>query len=165
MRIHVLRREQFVPRPLERVFPFFERPENLALITPPHLAFQLLTPTPVAMRQGRIIDYTIRLLGVPVRWRSLISTYDPPYHFVDEQLTGPYSYWHHRHRFEARGHGTQLLDEVHYALPSYLLPSLEGVLHSLYVGRVLNEIFDYRRNFFARFFCSTDTTDNDVGTM
>ena len=71
MELYTLAREQWVERPLSRVFPFFERPENLALITPPGLGFRLLTPSPVRMEQGRIIDYTIRVLGLPVRWRSL----------------------------------------------------------------------------------------------
>ena len=92
---YTLKRELWVDQPLEKVFPFFERPENLALITPPRLAFRLLTPSPVQMEQGRVIDYTIRVLGKQVRWRSIISTYCPPHSFVDEQLLGPYSFWHH----------------------------------------------------------------------
>jgi ligand-binding SRPBCC domain-containing protein len=152
LRIHTLQREQWVDRPLEKVFPFFERPENLALITPPSLGFRLLTPSPVAMEQGRIIDYTIRVLGVRVRWRSLISTYEPPFRFVDEQLMGPYSFWHHTHRFAAEGSGTRLLDEVRYALPAYLPQPLATLLHRLQVEPTLKHIFDYRQHQFRRLF-------------
>ena len=104
--VHTLERAQWLDRPPEEVFRFFERPENLAQVTPSSLDFRLLTPSPVPMGQGRIIDYTIRVAGVRVRWRTLVSTYDPPFCFVDEQLSGPYSFWHHTHRFEPRAGGT-----------------------------------------------------------
>ena len=85
MRIHTLNRKQVIAKPLDRIFPFFTKAENLALITPPSLAFRVLTPSPVPMERGRIIDYTIRILGLEVRWRSMITTYEPPVRFVDEQ--------------------------------------------------------------------------------
>lgn len=150
--LYTLSRTQWVDRPLERVFPFFERPENLALITPPSLGFRLLTPSPVRMAQGRVIDYTIRLLGVRVRWRSLISTYDPPHCFVDEQLLGPYSFWHHTHRFEPQGAGTRLSDEVRYALPAYLPGPIAATLYRWQVRPALERIFDYRHRQFRRLF-------------
>ena len=152
MHYHSLERRQIVPVPLRRVFPFFESPENLALITPPSLGFRVLTPGPVVMQQGTIIDYSIRLGGIPVRWRSLISTYDPPVCFVDEQLKGPYAYWRHTHRFEASTPGTVLMDEVVYALPAGMPPLVEGMVHSLYVRPSLERIFDYRASFYAAFF-------------
>ncbi len=145
-------REQWVDRPLERVFPFFERPENLALITPPSLDFRLLTPSPVIMAQGCIIDYTIRVLGVRIRWRSIISTYQPPYCFVDKQLVGPYSFWHHTHRFQEEGTGTRLFDEIRYALPSYLPEPIAAALHRWHVQPSLRRIFAYRHDQFERFF-------------
>lgn len=150
--IYKLTREQWVKRPLERVFPFFEKPENLALITPASLGFRLLTPSPVVMERGRIIDYTIRLMGVRVRWRSLISSYQPPYHFVDEQLMGPYSFWHHSHDFEESGGGTRLRDEVRYALPAVLPGPLAAALHRWQIQPRLEQIFDYRQQQFQRLF-------------
>ncbi len=152
LRVYELNQEQCVDRPLERVFAFFERPENLALITPPSLDFQLLTPSPVAMEQGRIIDYTIRVLGMQVRWRSLISTYRPPQCFVNEQLLGPYSFWHHTHRFAAEGTGTRLIDEVRYALPAFLPRPLAAAVHRWHVQATLQHIFDYRREQIRRLF-------------
>ena len=137
---------------LERVFPFFENPQNLALITPPSLRFRLLSPSPVTMQQGRVIDYRIRLGVLPVRWRSLISTYDPPSCFVDEQLEGPYAYWRHTHRFECHAQRTLMMDEVEYALPSGLPALLERLMHASYVRPSLDAIFDYRASFYADFF-------------
>jgi len=152
MRVYTLQREQWVAEPLERIFPFFSQPENLALITPPSLGFRLLTPRPVNMEKGRIIDYTIRLLGLRVRWRTLITRYDPPRCFVDEQLSGPYSFWHHTHRFEHNNGGTLLNDEVHYALPMVLVGPARDLVHALYVRPVLVRIFDHRQQVFASLF-------------
>lgn len=158
MQLHVLEREQWVDRPLARVFPFFEKPENLALITPPSLGFRLLTPSPVNMEQGRIIDYTIRVMGARVRWRSLISTYQPPHCFVDEQLLGPYSFWHHTHRFEQAGGGTRLVDEVRYALPALLPGPLAAAVHGWQVRPMLERIFDFRQQQFQRLFGGSAAT-------
>ncbi len=157
LQLKTLRREQVVHRPLKHVFPFFERPENLALITPPSLDFRLMTTTPVRMEQGCIIDYTVRLLGVPVRWRSLIADYSPPHSFVDVQLKGPYAYWHHLHRFESMATGTRIVDRVQYALPAYLPQHLREKVHQWYVGPALRDIFDYRRDVVKRFFARSET--------
>lgn len=152
MRCYTLQREQWVASPLQRIFPFFAQPENLALITPPSLGFRLLTPLPVDMEKGRIIDYTIRLMGLPVRWRTLITTYEPPRCFVDEQISGPYSFWHHTHRFEPRDGGTLLYDEVRYVLPMALIVPVRDLAHTLYVRPSLERIFDYRQQVFTRLF-------------
>lgn len=146
-----LHREQVVARPLERVFPFFERPENLALITPPSLGFRVLTPSPVPMAEGTVIDYRIRLGGLPVRWRSLISAYRPPHFFVDEQVRGPYRQWRHEHRFEPVEGGTRCVDDVYYRLPA-LPPGAGALVRTLLVGPYLERIFDYRAAFYRRFF-------------
>jgi len=160
MRVYTLQREQWVAEPLERIFPFFSRPENLALITPRSLGFRLLTPRPVNMEKGRIIDYTIRLLGLRVHWRTLITRYDPPRCFVDEQLSGPYAFWHHTHRFEHRNGGTLLNDEVRYALPMVLIGPARDLVHALYVRPALLQIFDYRQQVFASLF--GDARDSDA---
>jgi hypothetical protein len=151
MEPHHLHREQVVARPLERVFPFFERPENLALITPPSLGFRVVTPGPVPMAEGTVIDYRIRLAGLPVRWRSVISAYEPPRFFVDEQLLGPYAYWRHEHRFEPLSGATRFVDDVYYRLPS-LPPGVGCLARELFVAPYLERIFDYRADFYRRFF-------------
>lgn len=152
MRVYHLTAEQLVFRPAERVFSFFAQPENLALLTPESLDFRLLTPTPVTMERGTIIDYTIRLLGIPVRWRTVISNYDPPRQFVDEQLSGPYSFWHHTHTFVSRDEGTLIRDHVRYALPAYLPALVAQGLNAVYVGRTLEGIFRFRQQVIGRLF-------------
>lgn len=146
MKIHMLKQEQRIEAPLEQVFPFFSRPENLERLTPRALGFQVLTPSPIPMHVGAIIDYVVSLNGLPMRWTTAISEYDPPFRFVDVQLKGPYSFWHHTHTFEDLGEATLVRDEVHYALPA---GPLGEIAHALMVRRQLNGIFDYRRSFLA----------------
>lgn len=150
--MYTLQRQQLINRPLRNVFPFFERPENLALITPPGLAFRLQTASPVKMRMGCIIDYEIRIAGKKIHWRTLISTYEPPWCFVDEQLRGPYGHWRHTHQFRDEGDSTRLLDEVNYALPRYVPSPVSKMINKIYLEPSLKRIFDYRQIQFSRFF-------------
>lgn len=142
VKVHLLQRRQVVDRPLDSVFEFFSRPENLARLTPETLGFRILTPSPIVMKEGTLIDYTIRVLGVPVRWRTLITSYDPPHIFVDEQLKGPYAFWHHRHAFRSVEGGTEITDEVHYAVPGGFLAPLA---HAVLVRPQLQKIFAFRQ--------------------
>ncbi len=136
----VLSRIQSVPRPLEEVFSFFSDPGNLSRITPPWLGFRMLTPSQ-EMRQGLRIDYRIRPLGIPQRWRSEITLWEPPHRFVDEQVRGPYRSWRHLHEFHTAPGGTEIHDTVRYALP---LGAFGRVAHALVVRRQLESIFAYR---------------------
>ena len=140
--VHTLYRRQWLPVTLGRTFAFFERPENLPSITPPWLALTLLTPPPIAMKGGLTLDYTVRVLGLPTRWRSLIAEYDPPHGFRDVQVIGPYRLWDHRHRFWAERGGTAVEDAVVYELP---LGPVGALLHRAIIRRQLRDIFDYRR--------------------
>ena len=133
---------QWVQRPLEEVFAFFERPENLALITPPWLGLRLRTPGQLTMRAGLVIDYRVRVLGWTTRWRSLIAEYDPPYCFYDVQVIGPYRRWDHRHRFLSEDGGTAIEDLVTYEPP---LRPLAALLDRWVIRRQLAAIFEYRR--------------------
>jgi len=147
--MHQMVSDQYVPAPLDKVFAFFGKPENLARITPPWLGFRILTPSPVLMREGALIDYGISLGPFPTRWRSLITAYDPPHSFVDQQLNGPYSFWHHTHRFEKEGSGTRITDEVLYLLPFGPLGTL---VHKLVVRRQVEAIFAHRQKFIEEHF-------------
>lgn len=141
MRMHVLEDSTFVPLPIERVFPFFAAAENLERITPSLLRFSILTPLPIEMRQGAHIDYRLRLLGIPFGWKTRITVWDSPHEFVDEQISGPYRVWRHRHRFRSVDGGTEIDDRVDYALP--LSPVGEVALPL--VKRQLAAIFRHRR--------------------
>ncbi|HEU4786859.1 MAG TPA: SRPBCC family protein, partial [Gemmatimonadaceae bacterium] len=101
MKEYVLERRTKVPGSLIEVFPFFAAAENLARITPPELGFRIRSRTPLAMRAGALIDYTIKLWGLPFTWRTEITAWDPPHSFEDTQLRGPYAKWVHRHSFVA----------------------------------------------------------------
>ncbi|UCC44626.1 MAG: SRPBCC family protein [Candidatus Zixiibacteriota bacterium] len=141
MKTYIFKRQQAIARPIHEVFRLFEKPENLEKLTPGFVGFIMLTPLPVSMRAGTVLDYTIRLLGIPVRWTSLIAEYEPPHRFVDVALRGPYSFWYHTHAFEQQGNGTIMTDEIHYALP---LGPIGRLAKILWVNRQLNNIFDYR---------------------
>jgi ligand-binding SRPBCC domain-containing protein len=142
VKTYTLHKEQFVPRPLHDVFAFFERPENLAAITPPWLRFRMVTPAPIVMKPGTIIEYRITTMGLPMRWISVISEYDPLRKFVDEQVVGPYSLWHHTHTFVEVEGGTRILDDIRYALP---LGPIGRLARTLRVANQLEEIFRYRK--------------------
>lgn len=143
---YVLERKQFLPVPPDEAFRFFDRPENLAEITPAELGFRILTPSPIAMKEGALIDYTIRVLGMPVRWTTIITSYDPPRGFVDLQLKGPYSFWHHTHAFRAVDGGTEMTDTVRYLLP---FGPLGALAHAVAVRRQLEGIFEHRSRVIA----------------
>jgi len=128
------------------VFPFFADAFNLERITPPLLRFRVVTPRPIAMRAGTRIDYRLRIHGVPVRWQSEITAWEPPFRFVDEQRRGPYRLWSHAHTFVARDGGTLCRDVVTYAAPGGAL------VHRLLIGPDVRKIFQYRRQALAGLF-------------
>jgi ligand-binding SRPBCC domain-containing protein len=140
--VHVLRREQRLPAPPGAVFEFFADAGNLEAITPGWLRFRIVTPRPIEMRPGALIEYRLRLHGVPVSWRTRIEAWEPGVRFVDAQLRGPYRLWHHTHEFAPDGAGGTLMrDTVRYALP---LGPLGELARRLFVARDLAAIFDFR---------------------
>jgi ligand-binding SRPBCC domain-containing protein len=141
IRFHTLRRQQWVPRPVAEVFPFFSDAANLGDLTPPWLGFRILTPGPIRIAAGTEIRYRIGLHGIPMGWTTVIRHWDPPHRFVDVQLRGPYKLWHHTHRFEADHGGTRMTDVVRYRLPFGVLGR---VMNTWMVRRDVERIFDYR---------------------
>ncbi len=137
---YTLHRVQRTASPLPETFEFFSRPENLGRITPPWLAFRMVSDDG-RMREGLRIEYRIRPLGLPQKWVSEITAYDPPHRFVDEQVKGPYARWHHEHEFREVEGGTEVRDTVTYELP---LGPLGRLAHAVLVRRQLEGIFDYR---------------------
>jgi ligand-binding SRPBCC domain-containing protein len=135
----LLETELWLPRPRAVVFSFFASAHNLETITPPWLNFEVLTPAPIVMRPGTLIDYRIRIHGMPVRWRTEITEWTPPFQFVDKQLRGPYKLWHHTHTFEERDGGTLCHDRVRYH------PLGGALMNWLFVRRDVEKIFEYRR--------------------
>lgn len=153
-----IRREITVRLPLEETFAFFCDARNLEMLTPEWLSFRLLTPAPIDMRRGTVIDYRIRIHGFPVRWRTEITEWDPPHRFIDLQLRGPYRWWHHEHRFEPCGEGTRIIDEVEYRAP------LRWISHALFVRRDVERIFDYRAQALGRMFGMTSACRDDAAS-
>lgn len=148
MRVHVLERAQRVGLPPERAFDFYGDASNLEPLTPPWLRFEVTTPMPIEMDAGTLLDYRLRLHGVPVRWRTRIESWEPPHRFLDVQVRGPYSLWEHTHTFEPVGDGaTTIRDRVRYAIPFGPLGSLA---HVVFVRRDLARIFDYRQEAVAK---------------
>jgi ligand-binding SRPBCC domain-containing protein len=141
MRSYLLRCELKTTTPLADVFRVFENPYNLAVITPPWLNFQILDKG-LEMRQGLEINYRIRWMGLPMRWQTIITDYQPPFRFVDFQSKGPYVLWHHTHLFQPTNDGVVVADQVRYVLP---LGPLGMLAHAIIVKRQLLEIFRYRQ--------------------
>jgi ligand-binding SRPBCC domain-containing protein len=130
--------ELWLPRPRAEVFAFFGEARNLETITPPWLKFEVLTPAPIVLRVGTLIDYRIRIYGIPVRWQTEIAEWNPPHRFMDVQLRGPYTLWHHTHTFEERDGGTQCTDLVNYR------PRGGALMNWIFVRRDVGRIFAYR---------------------
>lgn len=142
----VLRTAQWLPRTPDEIWPFFSSAENLQRITPPWLDFKVVTPTPIEMGEGTLIDYKLKVHGLPIQWRSIIRDWDPPRQFVDEQLKGPYRLWHHTHVFEPKDDGTLARDVVRFRVPGGRLMS------AIFVRRDLEKIFTYRQQVLEQMF-------------
>lgn len=138
MHIREFSAELRLPLPPDELFPFFANAANLDALTPPWLNFRIVTPLPIAMCEGAIIDYRLRIHGLPLRWRTRINIWEPPHRFVDEQIRGPYLQWVHEHTFEPADGGTLARDFVRYAVP------LDFLTHRWLVRPDVEKIFAYR---------------------
>ena len=139
MKVYELRTRVRLPRPRPEIFAFFADAGNLDALTPPWLHFRIDTPLPLDMRAGALLDYRLRLHGLPIRWRTEITAWEPPRRFVDEQVRGPYRLWVHEHTFEEDGPSATLVgDHVRYAVP------FGALANRLLVARDVQAIFRYR---------------------
>ena len=135
---YVMRAECVLPQDVEQVFPFFADAYQLEAITPPYLNFRVLTPRPIDMHAGQLIDYQLRLHRIPIGWKTKISAWEPNERFIDEAIKSPYKFWHHEHLFEPCADGTRVIEIVHYGVPGGAL------IHALLVRREVQKIFEYR---------------------
>ena len=142
--------------PRERAFEFFGDAFQLEAITPPWLRFHVLTPRPIEMRAGTLIDYRLRLHGIPVKWRTEISVWEPPIRFVDRQISGPYAVWIHEHTFEEQDGGTLVRDRVTYRIPYGRM--IGGLANRILVKRDLENIFRFRQDALARLLSNAPAT-------
>lgn len=138
MKIREFHASTWLPLPPEKLFPFFGDAANLDAITPPWLGFKIVTPQPFEMKIGTLIDYRLKVRGLPLRWRTRINVWDPPFRFVDEQLKGPYRLWIHEHTFKEVDGGTLASDHVRYAVP------FDFLLHGTFVRPDIERIFQHR---------------------
>ena len=141
-KIYTLGFAQQVSRPLPEVFAFFSRAENLEVLTPPWLNFKILKVAPQPIQQGTLVNYSLRVHGIPLHWISEIVEWEPPHRFVDLQLRGPYRVWRHEHRFEARDGGTLISDTISLALP---LGTLGQLAYKMKVQSDVDKIFAFRK--------------------
>lgn len=134
--------EQWLPLPIEEAFPFFASEKNLERITPEWLNFKVVGKSTPHIGEGTEIEYHLRLHGVPVKWKSRIEDWSENKRFVDRQILGPYSLWHHTHEFSALAGGTLMRDRVRYSLPMGWISHLAA---GWYVKGDVKRIFDYRQ--------------------
>jgi len=149
MKTYRLRKSIWLPQPPAKVFEFFSNPSNLDRLTPAWLNFAILTPATSQIKQGVLLDYRLRIRGIPIRWQSEIAVWDPPHRFVDRQTKGPYSVWVHQHTFEKRDNGTVVGDNVEYAVPG------GSIVQKLLVAPDLERIFSYRHKVLEELFNPT----------
>ena len=138
MKVFEFHNEVHLPTPIDETFEFFADAHNLERLTPPILRFEVLTPSPIEIKAGTLIDYRLRVRGVPVRWQSEITAWEPPHRFVDEQRRGPYSLWIHEHTFRPEDGGTVAEDHLQYAVPGGAL------VNRLFVAGDVRKIFEFR---------------------
>ena len=151
--------ELWLDYPIDQVFDFFQKAENLERITPADLQFKIVTPGPIELKEGAFIDYRIKLHGLPFPWRTQITNWEPPHRFTDSQLRGPYVSWIHTHTFEERDGGTLMKDHVEYIVPG---GPISPLIHKLFVRKNVENIFKYRNEVIQNIFPVRTTAAYDA---
>ncbi len=143
MKLYGINRSQILPVSLEKAWQFFSSPINLPIITPPWLNLKVTREVAEPMFPGMIICFKLTpFFGVPLTWITEITHVNAPFYFVDEQRFGPYRFWHHQHHFSQVKGGVEIVDTVSYALR---LGPVGSLLHAVYIGNKLKQIFDFRQ--------------------
>ncbi|MFN6944804.1 MAG: SRPBCC family protein [Cytophagaceae bacterium] len=150
MKTRTLKRTIFLNKPIEEVFDFFSRPENLNVLTPPHLRFKNNKPWPLVIETGTLIEYQIKLYGIPIKWLTKITNFEENRKFTDIQVKGPYLLWEHQHIFVSKNNGTEMTDIIRYKVPGFFL---EPIIFHLVVNRDLKSIFKFREEKCKELFC------------
>jgi ligand-binding SRPBCC domain-containing protein len=154
MKIYHFQTQLWLPQQREIIFGFFAEPRNLERLTPPWLRFEILGENSTIQKWGTLIDYRLRIRGIPVRWQSEISVWDPPRRFVDKQIRGPYRLWVHEHKFIEDAGGTRVEDHVRYSVPG------GSIVQKWLVAPDLQRIFRYRHDALRQIFNPGGRTPN-----
>ncbi len=150
MKVHIIKREQWLPIPIEEAWAFFSTPRNLDKITPPELGFKIETLPSEEMYEGEIITYKVKLApGIWIPWVTEIKSVTENVAFIDEQRAGPYRFWHHRHHFEEKDGGTLMTDLVHYSVAVW---PFGMIAHKLFVKGKIKQVFDFRHEVIEKHF-------------
>ena len=147
--MHSLIKTTTINRPIQEVFDFFSKAENLNKITPPDLQFQILSPLPISIKKGTLIDYKIKINGISFKWRTEISEWELNKRFIDRQVKGPYKVWIHEHTFEERNEITYMTDHVQFLSPGWIL---EPIINKFFIEKKVKAIFEYREKTLAHLF-------------
>lgn len=156
MKIYQFKRIQFLPITVEEAWNFFSNPENLSAITPAHIQFRILyiSGEKKGIYPGQLIRYKIKVVPwMWSNWLTEITHVNMPHAFIDEQRYGPYALWHHQHFFKKVPGGTEMTDEVNYAIPYGLIGRFANWL---FVERNLKTIFDYRYSVLEKLFAKNE---------
>jgi ligand-binding SRPBCC domain-containing protein len=143
MKIYTFRSVQNLPITVDQAWEFISNPKNLKVITPDYMGFVTLSGDEKPLYAGQLIQYIVTpLLGIPMKWVTEITNVEEKKYFVDQQLFGPYSLWHHKHFIKEIPGGVEMEDIVDYKVP---LGILGQMVHPFLVKPKLNEIFEYRQ--------------------
>ena len=150
MKVHSLSQEQWLPISVEEAWAFFSSPRNLDKITPPELGFKIENLPSEKMYEGEIITYKVMLFpGIWIPWVTEIKAVKEGECFVDEQRSGPYKFWHHRHHLTEKEGGTLMTDLVHYSVGKWIVGD---IAHAVFVRKKLESIFAFRREILEKHF-------------
>ena len=147
--MHILTTTTVINKPLSEIFEFFSNAENLNKITPPDMQFKILTPLPIIIKKGTLIDYKIKVNGIPFNWQTEITEWEPNKRFIDKQLKGPYRVWIHEHTFEEKDGKTIMNDHVQFLSPGWFL---EPIINKLFIEKKVKGIFAYREKILTNLF-------------